>query len=154
VKNISSPTSKILYFSKVLNDLMPDDGQQAADYMLNFLIYTLLVLGKQSANLFWEQQYIQQFAHEEIIDKIDQWQNIFQIDNAFRTLAEGIEQHVAALQQGIASRSASIASHNYDYNSATSSRKKSSLSSNRSKGSQGDQHPFVRRKNTSSKNVT
>ena len=45
---------------------MPEDGQYAADYVLNFLIFSLVKLGKKSSNLFIESAYIKSFAHEEI----------------------------------------------------------------------------------------
>lgn len=59
-----------------MNELIPEEGAVAADFVLNLLIYSLTKIGKKSANMYIEQLYIKNFAHEEMIDKIDQYQNI------------------------------------------------------------------------------
>ena len=56
-----------------------------------------------------------------MIDKIDEYQNVSQISNALQTLAEGIDEHVNNLQQGV-SRSASMTSYTMEHFSNTSER--------------------------------
>ena len=46
------------------------------------MIFVLLKLGKKSADFYVESVYINSFAHDEIIDKIDEYQNISHIDTA------------------------------------------------------------------------
>ena len=97
------------------------------------MIYALIKLGKKSSDFFTESVYIQSFAHEEIIGKIDEYQNISHIDTALQTLMEGLDMYVNYLQQGVGSRSASTVSYQYDFNTSNASsngdRKKSDMSS-------------------------
>lgn len=93
------------------------------------MIFVLIKLGKKSADFFVESIYIQSFAHEEIIGKIDEYQNISHIDTALQTLIEGVDKYVNYLQQGVGSRSASMTSYQFDFTSNSSDRKKSELSS-------------------------
>ena len=115
VKYHSSPTAKIEFISKLFLKIIPG-AYQTADYMLNLIIYLLIALGKRAAELYIEHQYIHSFCHEEMKDKIEQYQHIAQINNGLMTLIGGFEQHLGKFQQGIgqggsSSRSMSLASN-------------------------------------------
>lgn len=54
VKYKSSPTAKIEEISKFFAEIVPGKGQQAADFVLNLLIYAMVCVGKKSAELCLE----------------------------------------------------------------------------------------------------
>lgn len=129
VKNISSPTAKMEYLAKLFRDIICIDAIIAADSIQTFIMYTLIKIGKQSAYLLIEQLYIEKFSHEDVIDNIEEYQNVAHMETAFKNLIDhGIEHMISNMQQGIPSRSGSLASYNYDFNSSSSDRKRSDQS--------------------------
>eukprot|EP00347_Sterkiella_histriomuscorum_P004161 403361523 len=129
IKSYSSPTAKIEHLSIVFNQILPQECINAAEFLQNFMLFVLIKLGKKSADFFVESIYIQSFAHEEIIGKIDEYQNISHIDTALQTLIDGVDKNLNYFQQGVGSRSASTTSYQFDFQSNSSTdRKKSDLS--------------------------
>lgn len=88
----SSPTAKIEYIAKFLASIMPDDGMQAADFVVNLMILAFISIGKKSAELFTEMRYIKSFSQEDLFDKIGEGQSLAQIETAMEKLMIGLEQ--------------------------------------------------------------
>lgn len=74
------------YLAKVFADILPTEGFLAADFIQNFILYAIVKLGKNAVYLLIEQLYVQEFAHEEMIDKIDEYQNIAHLETAFHNI--------------------------------------------------------------------
>lgn len=72
IKHRSSPIAKLEYINNTLKEVLPDDCINAADASQNFVVYSMLKLGKQSSNFLIEKVYIDSFVHEDI-NKLEQF---------------------------------------------------------------------------------
>ena len=58
----SSPTAKIEYINKFINNIMPNDDMQEADWILSLMILGFISIGKRAAELLIEMKYIKSFS--------------------------------------------------------------------------------------------
>lgn len=85
---ISSPTAKIEFISKFLNNtLLSTEGSyfqlQEADWVVNLMIISFLSLGgKKTGELYVEIQYIKTFSQEDLYFKHDACQCLTQMETA------------------------------------------------------------------------
>ena len=93
VRMFSSPTAKIEFISKLVNTLMADDGQQEADSVVYLMVYSLICIGKRSADLLIEIKYIKAFSIDDLYGKHDSCQCLAHIESALEMLKTGLEQH-------------------------------------------------------------
>ena len=90
VRHISSPTAKIEFISNFMSNIRLDDGElQNADAAVNLMILGLLSMGKKSADLIVEIEYIRSFSPEDICDVLQQAQCLAHIDTAVQRVSSG-----------------------------------------------------------------
>lgn len=90
VRHISSPTAKIEFISNFMSNIRLDDGElQNADAAVNLMILGLLSMGKRSADLIVEIDYIRSFSPEDICDVLEVGQCLAHIDTAVQRVSNG-----------------------------------------------------------------